>query len=214
VNFLCLLGWSPKDDREQMSRQELVDAFTFEGINRSNAVDNFKDEDPIDPKALWLNAEHIRALPVEDLAERLLPFAKVAGLDADLEKMLRVTPLIRERIKVLRDVGSVADFFFVRELAPYDPAELIPQKGDASMALTVLRKACQVLSSVEFAHDPLEAALRAVSEELKIKTGQMFQPVRVAVCGRKNAPPLFATLEVLGRETCLHRIEQAIHKLQ
>ena len=79
VNFLCLLGWSPKDDRDRMSRQELIDAFSFEGINRSNAVINFTEEDPIDPKALWLNAEHIRALPVEDLADRLLPFVHAAG---------------------------------------------------------------------------------------------------------------------------------------
>ena len=63
VNFLCLLGWSPKDDREQMTRQELIDAFSLEGINRSNAVVNFNEEDPFDPKAVWLNAEHIRTLP-------------------------------------------------------------------------------------------------------------------------------------------------------
>src|SRR5277367_1413153 len=74
VNFLCLLGWSPKDDRETLTRQELIDAFSFEGINRSNAVINFTEADPIDPKALWLNGEHIRTLPVEDLADRLLPF--------------------------------------------------------------------------------------------------------------------------------------------
>ena len=83
VNFLCLLGWSPKDDREQMTRQELIDAFSLEGINRSNAVVNFTEEDPFDPKAVWLNAEHIRAMPVDELAERLLPFVRAAGFDVD-----------------------------------------------------------------------------------------------------------------------------------
>jgi glutamyl-tRNA synthetase len=214
VNFLCLLGWSPKDDRERMSRQELVDAFSFEGINRSNAVVNFKEDDPIDPKALWLNAEHIRALPVEELAERLLPFTAAAGFEADREKLIRITPLIQERIKLLRDIATVADFFFVKELAPYDAAELIPQKGDRALALAVLQQACRVLSETPFEHDSLENALRKAAEDLKIKTGQMFQPVRVAVCGRKNAPPLFATLEMLGREVCLKRIAQAIQKLQ
>ncbi len=68
INFLCLLGWSPKNDREVMSRQELIDAFTLEGVNRSNATVNFTEEDPFDPKAVWLNAEHIRALPVEELS--------------------------------------------------------------------------------------------------------------------------------------------------
>ena len=214
VNFLCLLGWSPKNDREQMTRQELIDAFTFEGVNRSNAVVNFTDDDPIDPKALWLNAELIRALPVEELAERLLPIACAAGFSIDPGRMLRITPLIRERIKVLRDVTTVADFFFLDELPPYDAAELIPQKGDNAMALQVLEKGATVLAATEFTHDALEASLRAAAENLKIKTGQMFQPIRVAVCGRKNAPPLFGTLEVLGKEVCLQRIEQAIRKLR
>ncbi len=130
VNFLCLLGWSPKDDRERMTREELTAAFSFEGINRSNAVVNFTDEDPFDPKAVWLNAEHIRALPVAELSAQLLPVVRAAGFDVTPEKMLAVTPLVQERIKLLREVILVADFFFVDELAPYDPAELIPQKGE------------------------------------------------------------------------------------
>jgi len=213
VNFLCLLGWSPKDDRDRMSRQELIGAFSFEGINRSNAVINFTEEDPIDPKALWLNGEHIRTLSVEDLAGRLLPIVQAAGFGVDRDRMLEITPLIRERIKLLRDVLAVGDFFFRAELAPYDPAELIPQKGDAAMARKALRHGRDVLAVTGFTHDALEAALRSAAGSLGLKTGQMFQPIRVAVCGRKNAPPLFATLEVLGRQTCLARIDQAIAKL-
>jgi glutamyl-tRNA synthetase len=78
----------------------------------------------------------------------------------------------------------------------------------------VLLESKTILSAAEFTHAGLEAALRAGSERLKIKAGQMFQPIRVAVCGRKNAPPLFETLEVLGRETSLHRIGRAIELLQ
>ncbi|HWB98273.1 MAG TPA: glutamate--tRNA ligase [Bryobacteraceae bacterium] len=214
VNFLCLLGWSPKDDREQMSRQELIDAFSLEGINRSNAVVNFQEDDPFDPKAVWLNAEHIRALPVEELSGRLLPFAQAAGFAATPEKMLRVTPLIRERIRLLADVATVADFFFVDQLPDYPAAELIPQKGDAAMAVKALERALAVLPAAEFTHAGLESALRAAAADLGVKAGQMFLPIRVAVCGRKTAPPLFETLEVLGRDTCLLRIQQAIRKLQ
>jgi glutamyl-tRNA synthetase len=219
INFLCLLGWSPKNDRENMSLQELTDAFSLEGINRSNAVVNFKEpaatpEETFDPKALWLNAEHIRGLSVEDLSQRLLPIVHAAGFSITQEKMLRITPLIRERIKLLRDVLTAADFFFVDQLPPYDPAELIPQKGDAAMALKVLRRAQEVLPNVEFKHDPLDHALRTAAQELGVKAGQMFQPIRVAVCGRKNAPPLFETLEVLGKEVTLERIRQAISKLE
>jgi glutamyl-tRNA synthetase len=218
INFLCLLGWSPKDNRENMSRQELIDAFSLEGINRANAVVNFKEpaatpDETFDPKALWLNAEHIRALPVDELSAQLLPIVQAAGFQISSDRMNAITPLIRERIKLLRDVLTAADFFFVEQLPPYDPAELIPQKGDAVMALKVLTRAREVLQQTEFKHDPLDQALRAAAQELGIKAGQMFQPMRVAVCGRKNAPPLFETLQVLGRETTLARIDQAIGKL-
>jgi len=82
------------------------------------------------------------------------------------------------------------------------------------MALKVLKRACEVLAQTEFKHDPLDQALRAAAQELGIKAGQMFQPIRVAVCGRKNAPPLFETLEVLGKETTLARIKQATQTVQ
>ena len=233
INFLCLLGWSPKNDRENMSLKKLIDVFSLEGINRSNAVVNFKEsptavvlasetrdlggaapEDTFDPKALWLNAEHIRALPVEQLSACLLPIVHAAGFDISPERMAKITPLIRERIKLLSEVLTAADFFFVDQLPPYDPAELIPQKGDMAMVLRVLPRAREVLGTVEFKHDPLDQALRAAAQELGVKAGQMFQPIRVAVCGRKNAPPLFETLEVLGREVTLARIQQAIQRIQ
>ena len=213
INFLCLLGWSPKDDREKMSREELIQAFSFEGINRDNAVVNFSDTEPFDPKALWLNAEYIRAMPVEQLAAFYCRSSARQAITIEPGKMLKVTHLIRERIRLLSEVTTVADFFFKEDLAPYDPAELIPQKGDAAMALSALLRARQILETVDFSHDPLDAALRAAAVELKIKTGQMFQPIRVAVCGRKAAPPLFETLEVVGRETCLKRIDRAIAML-
>jgi glutamyl-tRNA synthetase len=245
INFLCLLGWSPKDDRTKMSLQELTDAFSLEGINRANAVVNFKEsdtgmgaplltgaarsgdfvasesermtlgsipEETFDPKAVWLNAEHIRALPIDDLSRRLLTIVHEQYPDVNPEKMLRITPLIRERIKFLRDVLTAADFFFVDRLPPYDPAELIPQKGDAAMARKALQKALEVLRNVEFKHDPLDHALRTAAQELGLKAGQMFQPIRVAVCGRKNAPPLFETLEVLGKEKTLERVGQALER--
>ena len=217
INFLCLLGWSPKDDRTHMTRQELIAAFSLEGINRANAVVNFKEpaatpEDTFDPKALWLNAEHIRALPVDDLSARLLPIVKEGGFQITPEKMLAITPLIRERIKLLRDVLTAADFFFVDQLPPYDPDELIPQKGDAAMARKALVRGREVLAETEFTHDTLDQALRAAAQQLCLKAGQMFQPIRVAVCGRKYAPPLFETLQVLGKETTLKRIDEAIKK--
>src|SRR5580658_367451 len=91
VNFLCLLGWSPKNDREFLALDEIRDLFTLEGINRANAVINFTEEDPFDPKAVWLNAEHIRALPVEELARDLHPFFAQAGFNPKPGKLEVVT---------------------------------------------------------------------------------------------------------------------------
>jgi glutamyl-tRNA synthetase len=215
VNFLCLLGWSPKNDREFMPLDELRDAFTLEAVNRSNAVINFSENEPFDPKAVWLNSEYIRALPVDELSRQLAPFFAQAGFETTPEKILAVTPLIRERIKLLGEAVSAADFFFLKELAPYDPAELIPSKGgDAAMARRVLQHAQEVLATTSFDHDSLDQALRAAAAQLGLKAGQAFQPIRVAVCGRKNAPPLFETLAVLGRDVCLARLRQAEASLQ
>ena len=219
VNFLCLLGWSPKNDREFLTLGELTELFTLEGVNRANAVVNFTEEDPFDAKAVWLNSEHIRALPVEELSRSITPFLEQAGFHPTQEKISAVTPLIRERIKLLRDAVSAADFFFLDQLAPYDPAELIPPRkgestGDAALALRVLQTAQQVLATTSFEHDSLDAALRSAASQLGLKAGPMFQPIRVAVCGRRNAPPLFETLVVLGRDVCLARIRKAEERLQ
>jgi glutamyl-tRNA synthetase len=210
INFVCLLGWSPKNDREVMSRQELTEAFSLEGVNHSNATVNFTEQDPFDPKAVWLNAEHIRTLPPEQLAAQLLPFLP----EADAAKMRQLVPLLQERIKLLSDVRTAADFFF-KENDDYDSALLIPQKGDAAMAALLLNEAVTVIRNVKnFNHDSLNAELRASAQQLNVKAGQMFQPIRVAVCGRKDAPPLFETLEVLGRDTVLERIDHAQQKLR
>jgi glutamyl-tRNA synthetase len=215
INFLCLLGWSPKNDVEFMPISQLTELFTLEGVNRSNAVVNFSDGSPFDPKAVHLNAEHLRSLSVEDLSARLQPFFDKAALTASPEKLREVTPLIRERIRLLGEAPAAADFFFVEQLAPYEPAELIPPKGaDAATTLRVLQHAQEVLPGVpEWNHSSLEHAMREAAATLGLKAGPMFQPIRVAVCGRKNAPPLFETMTVLGRETCLARIRQAEAKL-
>ena len=207
VNYLALLGWSYDDKTEFMTRAELIERFSLNRVNASPAAWNY---DKLD----HFNGHYIRQLSVEDLTDRLLPYLSAAGLQADRKTMLKVTPLIQERLTKLSEAPDKVDFFFVDELSDYSSAELIPKKGDATLALTVLQRANQTLQTVDFSHDALGAALRADAEELGVKAGQMFQPIRVAVCGRMVAPPLFETLEVLGRETTLKRVKQAITKAQ
>ena len=207
-NYLALLGWSPPDStKEIMSDQELISLFSLEGISKSNAVfDRTKLE--------WMNAEYIRALPIEELSERLLTIVRSVGHEVDSCEMREIAPLIRERIKLLTHVLTAADFFFVEDLPPYDVNLLVPQKGDLAMARNALERAREVLARTDFNHDSLDAALRSAAKEMRLKPGQMFQPIRVAVTGRTASPPLFETLEVLGKETSLERIEKAVKQLR
>lgn len=207
INFLALLGWSYDDKTEIMSRAELIERFSLERVNASPAVFNYD-------KLNHFNGYYIRQLPLEDLTDRLLPFFRSAGYAVEREKLLAVAPLIRERITRLSDAPAVASFFFVEELPPYPAEDLIPNKADAATALAVLERAREALAHVDFRRDRIEAVLRQEAARLQIPAGQMFQPIRVAVCGRKAAPPLFETLEVLGRETSLERIGRAIAKLR
>ena len=134
-------------------------------------------------------------------------------MQATAEKVLEVAPLIRERIKLLNDAAAATDFFFLAQLPPYDVNELVPPKSDLAQARKILLEAQAVLATAAFDHAALESLLRATAERLGLKAGPMFTPIRVAVCGRRNAPPLFETMHVLGREVCLQRIAEALTRL-
>jgi glutamyl-tRNA synthetase len=205
VNYMALVGWSYDDKTELMTRAELIERFSLERVNSSPAAWNYD-------KLNNMNGLYIRQLTVEDLTDRLLPFLSRAGLEVERAQLLPITPLIQERIQVLSDAPAQVDFFFSDDF-DYEPALLIPKKSDAAATLIGLTRAAEILSGVEFKHDALDTALRAGADELGLKVGQMFQPIRVAVCGRTASPPLLETLEVLGRETSLKRVKAAIEKL-
>jgi len=206
INYLALLGWSFDDKTEIMTHDELVERFTLDRVKPSPAAWNY---DKLD----HFNGDYIRRLSAEVLTTRLLPYLQAVGISATYDKLLPITPLIQERLRVLTDAAQFVDFFFVEELPDYDSTELIPKKATAETTCTALKHAQQILSSVEFDHDTLDTTLRAGAKEIGIKVGQMFQPIRMAVCGKKVAPPLLETLVILGPETCLKRIGQAIEKL-
>ncbi|RME43735.1 MAG: glutamate--tRNA ligase [Caldilineae bacterium] len=206
VNYLALVGWSYDDKTEIMTRRELIERFSLERVNPSPASWDYD-------KLNHFNGLYIRSLSTEDLTDRLLPFLQRAGIPADRETMLRITPLIQERLTTLADAAPWVDFFFVDELPPFDLNLLVPKKMTLSDVPPILQKARAVLADIPFTHDALESALRAAAAELGLKAGQMFQPIRVAVCGKKVAPPLFGTLEVLGRQTTLHRLNRALQRL-
>jgi glutamyl-tRNA synthetase len=211
LNFLALLGWSLDEKTEIMSRQQLVEYFSIERISRTAAIFNREKLD-------WMNGMYIRSLSVDDLTARVCPFLE-KDLPPDVKRPLdinyvrQIVPLIRERISTLKDAATYADFFFLDKLE-YDSAMLTGKKMTAETAIMALKGAANKISSLEsLSQELLEVTLRHLADDLGIKTGQLFNALRVATTAREAAPPLFATMAVLGKERCLKRINAALAKL-
>jgi glutamyl-tRNA synthetase len=198
-NYLALLGWSYDDRTTIMSRDELVERFTVERLGASPAVFDYQKLD-------WMNGVYLRALSPEEYADRLVAYLRERGVEWDEELVRRAAPLVQDKIAKLGDFPEFAGFLF-REVEP-DPALL---DGGGAM----LEGAREVLARVEpFAAEPIEAALRGLAERLELKPRQAFQPIRVAVTGSRVSPGLFESLELLGRDTSLARIEAARRALR
>jgi len=207
VNFLARVGWSYDDKTEFFTRQELVEKFALEGVNKSPAAFSY---DKLD----WMNGTYIRQLESNNLAERLLPFLTGAGLSADLDTVQRIAPLVQERLKKLADVVELTDFFFITGL-DYDPQLLIGKKMTAEESLAALTRARETLASLPaFDEETLEPALRTLAEEMGLKASQLFGLIRVAATGKQVAPPLFGTLAILGQEKVLQRLDEALEMLK
>ncbi len=206
VNFLALLGWAYDDKRELFTREELIEHFSLEKVNPAPSV--FSEE-----KLDWMNGLYIRQLEPDDLARRLLPFLKEAGLEADLETVRPLVPLIQERMRLLSDGVELVDFFF-KEVMAYDPQLLIGKKMTAQQSQAALKVTRERLENLPlFDEEGLETALRNLADELCLTAGQLFSIIRIAVTGKKVAPPLFGTLAVLGKERALWRIDLALEHL-
>ncbi len=207
VNFLALLGWSLDDSTTIMDRDTLVAGFALERVSSKPAV--WDDE-----KLVWMNSQYIMAMDDQALAQALMPFLAQAGLAEEgdpgaLERMRRISPLVRERIKTLTDAVPLVAFFFREVEAEEDARELL--RGEESRA--VLRETGKRLLELEsFDAAALEESMRAMADEMGVKPRKAFQPVRAAVSGSRVSPPLFESMEILGRETCLRRIARSLEE--
>ncbi|MCY4110906.1 MAG: glutamate--tRNA ligase [Chloroflexi bacterium] len=209
VNFMVFLGWSPGDERELFSLDDLVDEFSLERVNRADAVYDVQRLDHFN--GVWL-----RQLDMDALAERALPFARDGGLSVDESQrdyFQQALALEQERIGHLSDVPDVMGFFFDEDLDP--DVELMRFKrhdrAETAAALTTVEGLVRELP--EYTIEAIEAMLRGLAERLGWKTGDLFMPIRIAVTGRRATPPLFETMAVLGRERCLLRLQRARAKL-
>jgi glutamyl-tRNA synthetase len=219
VNFLSLLGWSPpeiagrEEKAEILSLDELVRVFDLDRIGVTPSV---FDSEKLD----WMNGYYIRQLPESTLAEHLVPYLVEAGVlpaaepsAEQLAYLAAIVPLIRERIKRLDEAPEVVRFFFEDEL-DYGSGVLIPKGLDQNQTCEALVAArSRLLTIASFDHATLEAELRTLAAELKLKPGQLFGALRAAVTGSNVAPPLFETMAVLGPERTEKRVARAIAKL-
>lgn len=206
-NYLALLGWSPGDDRENISMAELVELFNIERVNSSPARFDMK-------KLEAINGDKIRALTTDDFLVRALPFLiqekVISGKPDEVEQVKKALPIIQERIARLKEVVPMLRFLFVEEVLFDDGNE---EKLKDSQAQKVLQSAISSLESVAaWNHQEIENALRAaLLDEMGLKPRIAFSPVRIAITGSHISPPLFESMELLGRERSMQRLRAAIN---
>jgi glutamyl-tRNA synthetase len=209
VNFLAFLGWSPGTEEEIFTLEELAERFEISHVHKAGAI---FDQDRLD----YLNGVYIRHLTDEQLALRLRPFLPPALDDA---AVLGVVPLVKERLERLADARELVAFLTETDeevAAQYEPDLLVPQGRSAAEAARALEQAVATLSPLthdDFAADVLESRCRTAAEEAGWKPGDFFRPMRVAITGRTVSPPLFGSMELLGRDRTLARLEAALRRL-
>ncbi len=206
LNWSALMGWGVAED-DVMTVPQMLERFTIDSLTPSPAAINFQKLD-------HFNATHIRLFTTQDLAARLKPYFIREGLNVKDDVLLQMIPLIRERLVTLDDCISFGAFFFKDEVAPI-PEDLIAKGLDAKQSAQVAQRAYQILAAQPtISHEACEPPLRAYIEESGLNANQVFGILRVAATGQKVSPPLFESMEIIGREKCLQRIKNAIEILE
>ncbi|NQW20411.1 MAG: glutamate--tRNA ligase [Chloroflexi bacterium] len=212
-NFICLLGWSPGDDTEVMTREEIIRRFSIDRINDSPAIFDVE-------KLEWMNGVYIRNMDEDSLMTELLPFMEreeaEGGLPDSVARPIdriylkRLLPLVHERLKLLTEGTETLDCFFADNVKP--EAEDLPGRNmDIPMTEQALESALKLCKSVSpFEPEHLEAEYRALAENIEMKPGQLFSPIRVAITGKAFAPPLFDTMSAIGQDRCVERLQNAL----
>ncbi len=205
-NYLCLLGWSPKDNREKIDIDEVVRLFELEKINRRNAAFDLD-------KCFWLNGQYIAQMSLDRFIELARPFLEKAEIDVSDKNYLRaVLSIVKEKIKLLSDVSEWTRYFFVEDYE-FDPAavEKVFGKPEAAERLIALRDEFAGIENWNL--ETLESTLKNLAQKVGCKTGDLVHPARVAVSGRSVGASLYHMLEVMGKERVLKRFHRLISQL-
>ena len=205
-NYLCLLGWSPKDNREKIDIEEVVKLFELEKINRRNAAFDLD-------KCFWLNGQYITQMSLDRFIELARPFLEKAKIDVSDQTYLRaVLSIVKEKIKLLSDVPEWTRYFFTEDYE-FDPVvvEKVFGKSEAAERLLALRDKFADIDNWNV--EKIETSLKALAQGLGCKTGDLVHPARVAMSGRAVGPSLYHMLEVMGKERVLNRFDRMISQL-
>jgi glutamyl-tRNA synthetase len=215
LNFLALLGWSPGDNKEIMSTEEIIEKFSIDRILGHPAV--FDSE-----KLEWMNASYIRKLDDKTLFKLIFNEVnkdiKSGGLLSNTvdekiikSKLLLLVPLVKERLKTFSESTYLLEYFFYDSFE-IEKEKLVPKKVEPQQIIEGLKKSIELIDSVEdFLPENLEDKFRELAEKLNLKAGQLFFPIRIALTGRKESPPLFDTMNAIGRESSIKRLYKAIN---
>ncbi|QXD15310.1 glutamate--tRNA ligase [Rhodocaloribacter litoris] len=201
VNFLAFLGWNPGDEREILSLQELIEAFSLDRVGSAGVQFNLD-------KLQWYNEQYLRRMPLDRLVERARPHVERAGYTADDAYLRRVAALMQERIRFAHELATACPYFF-EDPVTYDEAGVRKRwKDDAPGLVSAYADRLEALDRFDAA--TAEAALRALAEARGVGAGRIIHPTRLALSGVTFGPGLFEMMEVLGRETCLRRLRRAV----
>ncbi len=206
LNWMALMGWGVAEN-DVMTMDQMIDRFDIDGLTASPAAINFQKLD-------HFNGAHIRRLSTEDLAARLKPYFLKEGLEVDNDILLKVVPLIQERLVTLDDCIAFGAFFFKKDVEP-NPEDLIAKGLDARQSAEIARKSYEILAALpELTHATAEPPMRAYVEQSGYSANQVFGILRVATTGQKVSPPLFESMEIIGKEKVLKRVQKAIEILE
>jgi len=207
VNWVALMGWSYDDHTEFFTLDDLVEKFNLEHLNPSPAAINFTKLD-------HFNGLHIRSFSDEEFANRITPYFIQAGIKTDPGSLLKIAPILKERVATLDDAIEMAGFFFKDEVHPN--TDELPGKGmSIDQTIEVLKNTQSLLSSFKkISVADVEPVMREYVEQSGLSAGQVFGILRVAVTGQRISPPLFESMEIIGREKVLERIVKAIKLLE
>lgn len=218
-NFLALLGWSPPDEKEILSRDELIEKFSLEGIGRANAVFNFQESDPrhwTDDKALWMNAEYIRTMPLDELLPMVKEELRAAKLwreeydDDERDWFEKAVELIRRRFFTLKDFSSQGRAYFSEDF-DFDEAAVKKNILKEPRLKELLPSLADRIENVEtFNAATAEEALRAFSDEAGVKAGLLINASRTMLTGQAVGPSMFEVFDIIGRDRSATRLRSQV----